>query len=157
MHDYISRTFDDSDLGFVSNSLYKKLNPLRIDFVVNSIFVKYISLSVRGKSYSCSQSGRRASQFVAMAEWDVTLYGPSPTEIPESAHPDSKFRPVKVHYYLKMSASVERESVSHQLLAVVSWHLPYPNKNAIGKPAQVWYNNRFECGGTCTFLPIWSY
>ena len=55
------------------SDLYKKPNPLISDVNVNSIFVKYTTVSVRGKSYSCSKLSRSQSQFVAMAEWDLTL------------------------------------------------------------------------------------
>ena len=144
-------TFDEADLGFVTE-LYRKLNPLIA--VVNSVYVKYTSLFLRGKSYSCSKASRKGTQFVALAEWDAALFGPPPTPVPEPTHPDSKFRPVKVHYYIRVSATAEFESVSHLLLAVVSWHLPHPNRDIIGKPAQVWNHSNFECGGIYTFLPV---
>ena len=142
--------FDELDLGFVTE-LYKKVNPLIVNIIVNSIFVKYTSLSLRGKSYSCSQASRKkGSQFVALAEWVSALFGPPPTPVPEPTHPDSKFRPVKIHHYIRVSATAD-ESVSHLLLAVVSWHLPHPNRDVIGKPAQVWNHSKFERGGIYTF------
>lgn len=50
--------------------------------------------------------------------------------------------------------STTAEGVSHLLLAVVSWHLPHPNRDVIGKPAQIWNLSKFERGGISTFLPV---
>ena len=42
----------------------------------------------------------------------------------------------------------------YMVLAVLAWYLPYPSKNIIGKPAQVWCCNQFETGGVSSFLPV---
>ena len=90
-----------------------------------------------------------------MAEWDSALFGPPPTPIPEPAHPDSKFRPVRIKHYIKASVVIgDSEPQDHLLLAVVSWYLPHTNKNVVGKPAQIWCYNKFESGGVHSFVPV---
>ena len=48
-------------------SLFRKLNQDESNNVIfNSVFLKYTSLSLRGKSYSCSRSSRTGSPYVAL-------------------------------------------------------------------------------------------
>ena len=105
----------------------------------------------RGYRYSVSKGHH---QCVAMAEWDPDLYGAQPTPLPDPMHPDSKFRPVKIKHYIKVSFSQEQMGCECMLLAVVARFLPHPSKHIIGKPAQVWFSNRFETGGVSSFLPV---
>ena len=120
--------------------------------MVNLTFLKYTSISCRGKAYSCSQSDRKGSQFVALAEWDLALFGPPSTPIPEPAHPDSRFRPVRIKHYIKVSVVVgDSEPQDHPSLVVVSWYLPHTNTNVVRKPAQIWCQ-KFEI--MCPFICI---
>ena len=147
-------TLDDDDILFVQ-SLYRKLNPVSLsDITVNSVFVKYTSLSLNGKSYnSCRRFVGRHANHIALAEWDEAVFGDPPTPVPDALHPDARFRPVQIHRFIKVSVAVQ-ESFEPLLLAVVSWHLPHPDKSVIGKPSQIWHHNKFESSGIHSFLPI---
>ena len=73
--------FDEIDIYYVL-ALYKKLyNVVNCDVTINSIFLRYNSLLLRGRMYSCSQSSRTESQYIALPEWDEDLFGPSPTPV----------------------------------------------------------------------------
>ena len=75
--------------------------------------------------------------------------------ITDSDHPSSNIRPAKVHYFMKVSLTAASTSnVVYVNLAYVSWCFPHPNKNKIGKPAQIWCHNLFECNGVHSFIPI---
>ena len=131
-------TLDDEDIQFVL-SLYRKLNPGSLsDVTINSVFViKYTSLSLNGKSYNCGRRsvGRRANN-VALAEWNVAVFGDPPTPVTDALHPDTRFRAVQIHHFIKLSVAGQ-ETFEPLLLAVVSWHLPHPDKCIIGKPSQI--------------------
>ena len=145
--------FDETDIYYVL-ALYKKLhNVVNCDVTINSIFLRYNSLLLRGRMYSCSRSSRTGSQYIALAEWDEDLFGPSPTPVVDCTHPDSKYRPVKIRHYIKVSVSLG-ENTSHFLLAAVQWYKPHLNKNMIGKPAQIWCRSAFEVGALHSFLPV---
>ena len=145
--------FDDLDLHLLL-SLFRKLNQDESNNVIfNSVFLKYTSLSLRGKSYSCSRSSRTGSPYVALAEWDEHIFGSPPTPLIDATHPDSKFRPVKIRHYIKASVSC-RENVSQLLLAAVQWYRPHPSKNSIGKPVQIWMHNVFEDSAIYSFMPV---
>ena len=131
--------------------LYKKLKPGASCTVVNSVYVQYTAIMYGGCRYGASKGQH---QFVAMAKWDSELYGAQPTPLPDPLHPDSKFRPVKIKHYTKVSFSQGQVECDHLLLAVVAWLLPHPSKDVIGKPAQVWCCNQFETGGISSFLPV---
>ena len=149
--------FDTEDMSILL-SLYRKLNPeiasgTDVTVTVNAVYAKYTSINLQGKPYSCSRSSRKGSQYVAVAQWDETLFGPPPTPLPDATHPDSKYRPVKIRHYIR--ASVCRGGNTCQLLlAVVQWFKPHSNKNGIGKPAQIWCYNTFENGAMYCFLPV---
>ena len=56
-----------------------------------------------------------------------------------------------------MKVSLTAASTSNVVyvnLAYVSWCFPHSNKNKIGKPAQIWCHNLFECDGVHSFIPI---
>lgn len=147
--------FDAQQLEFFL-SLYVKLNP-DIGYVIpNSTYLKYHSLAINGKVYASSEKDT-CSPFIAMAHWDEGLYGPPPTTLPNATHPDSRFRPVKVHYYVKANFSqyVGTEcSTGELLLLYVSWYFPHENQEFIGKPAQVQCRDFFERPGPHSFVPI---
>ena len=73
--------------------------------------------------------------------------------VPDSTYPNSKFRPVKIHHYLKVSLCFE-EKIENICLASVQWLKPHLDKNALGNPAQIWTNNNFEIGTKYAFIPI---
>ena len=115
-------TLDDQDIEFVL-SLYRNLNSgSSSDITINSVFVKYTSLSLKGKSYNCcsrSVSGR--THYIALAEWDKAVLGDPPTPLTDVIHPDSRFSPVQIHHFIKLSVAVQ-QSFEPLLLAVVSWY-----------------------------------
>ena len=143
--------FDTEDIHILS-SIYRKLNTRSdVDVTVNSAFLRYTSIVLRGKAYSCSRSSRTGTQYVAFAQWDENLLGQPPTPLPDATHPDSKFRPVKVRHYIRVAVLGGDTYLS---LAVVQWYKPHCNKDAIGKPAQIWCHNTFEDGAMYSFIPI---
>ena len=81
------------------------------------------------------------------------MFGHPPTPLADALHPDSKFRPVRIHHFIKLSLTVEH-NVQFLLLTVVSWYLPHPEKVIMDKPAQVWCYSKFECSGMHSFVPL---
>ena len=146
-------TFDDLDRSYVA-TLYQRLKPEMCGATVNSIYLRYTSISCRGKHYGCNQATSRGLPSVAMCEWDSTLFDSPPTPLSDSAHPDSKFRPVKIKHFIKASMVVEENKYDYLLLAVVLWYLPHPNKDVVGKPTQIWHHNKFEAGNFYSFVPV---
>ena len=146
-------TFDDIDRTYVA-TLHQKLKPEMRGATVNSIYLRYTSMSCRGKRYDCRQATSRGLSSVALCEWDSTLFDSPPTPLPDAAHPQSKFRPVKIRYFIKASIAIEENGYDHLLLAVVLWYLPHPNKDIVGKPTQIWHHNKFEAGNLYSFVPV---
>ena len=150
---------DAEDIHILS-SIYRKLNTnisgngMDPDVTVNSAFLRYTSIVLRGKAYSSSRSSRTGTQYVAFAQWDENLLGQPPTPLPDATHPDSKFRPVKVRHYIRVSVLGSDNNMSYLSLAVVQWYKPHCNKDAIGKPAQIWCHNTFEDGAMYSFIPV---
>ena len=120
-------TFDDLDRSYVA-TLYQRLKPEMCGATVNSIYLRCTSISCRGKHYGCSQATSRWLPSVAMCEWDSTLFDSPPNPLSDSAHPDSKFRPVKIKHFLNASMVVEENKYDYLLFAVVLWYLPHPNQ-----------------------------
>lgn len=87
-----------------------------------------------------------------MATWDSDIFGRPPTMLPNSEHPSAHLRPVKIHHFIK--ATVEHVTKSTLVLAQVSWYCPHPNRDIIGKPAEVWCPNLYETFGIHSFLPL---
>ena len=143
----------DEDDQLLLTSLYGKLHPDDCHFTVNSMYYKYSSITLDGKTFHCCQCNSKSKSYVAMAEWDVALLGLPPTPVVDSEHPDSKYRPVTVRYFIKISVTTG-EVVTHLTVAVVSWNKPHRKKNLIGKPTQVWSHNQFESFGVHSFLPV---
>lgn len=133
----------DAEDVHILSSIYRKLNTningstSDVDVTVNSAFLRYTSIVHRGKAYSSSRSSRTGTQYVTFAQWDEHLLGQPPTPLPDATHPDSKFRPVKVRHYIRVSVLGSDNNVSYLSLAVVQWYKPHCNKDAIGKPAQI--------------------
>ena len=83
-------------------------------------------ISRNGKTIGYSSSRQKASSpCIAIAEWDSDFYGPPPTTLADPTHPASKFRPVKIHHFAKVSISVG-EQVKYLVVAHVSWYYPHP-------------------------------
>lgn len=156
--------FDSHQLSFL-HTLYMKLHTEvetseeQYRVVPNSTHFQYKSLVINGKVYKSFEIEN--SPFIALAHWDETLYGSSPTPLPNGIHPDSKHRPVKIHYFVKATFSKFTAADSDQgpvstslLLAYVSWYFPHEDQQIIGKPAQVWCRNFFEVSGPHSFVPV---
>ena len=138
------------------NALFGKLNPQAVEYGSNSTYLRYYSVTINGKVYGSSEN--KSTPFVAMARWEDTIYGPPPTTLPNRGHPDAKFRPVKIHYYVKASFSVPTDeqspSITSYLLAYVSWYYPHNDQQLLGKPAQLWCSELCERPGVHSFVPI---
>ena len=133
-------TFDEEEKVF-SSTLYRKLYSVTLDVTAYTTFRKYSQLFLKSKTVSCTSS--QQSPCVVL----------SARCLPEPHHPDAKFRPVKIHYFVNVSFDVEGQ-LQHVIVAVVSWYFPQPTQHQLGKPAQVWSANQFESPGLHTYVPL---
>lgn len=115
----------------------------------STVFIKYSTINLRGKNIDCSQK----KPSIALAEWDIHLYGIPPSEVVEPALPTSKLRATKIHFFSKISFTVGEE-VSYMIVAAVSWFCPHPNQRLLEKPAEVWCHDKFEHPGIHSYLPV---
>lgn len=140
----------DSEDKQILSYLYGKINRVECsDVTINSVFQKYMSLLLKGKLYTCNRS---STYCVALAEWNDDIFGPPPTPLLDATHPESKFRPIKIRHYLKITVC-HGERIETISLASVQWFIPYLQKDGIGKPVQLWRND-FEVGALYSFLPV---
>ena len=147
------RAVFDSDCVAVLRQLYYKVFPDNhiTSLSGNSIFVKYMSLTLKGRLLSCC--GRRRHPFIVQALWNEDLYGTPPTTLPEPHQPNSHFRPVYVHYFVKAFFVVD-DVQSSLILVYVSWLFPHPQRYALGKPCEIWCNAMYESFGVHSFVPL---
>ena len=89
----------------VLEKLYFKLSSSHSSTcIVNSIFLKYSSVTINGKYFR--SAGKQSNvPVVILASWDENLYGSTPTPQPRSSllPPTSILRPVNVHYFTNVS------------------------------------------------------
>ncbi len=92
---------------------------------------------------------------VALALWDVNFFGTPPTPLPNQNHPSANNRPVDVDYFAKVNVYIgdSFDSISF-VVAHVSWYQPQPNRQLIGKPAEVWCISFYESFGMYSYLPV---
>lgn len=133
--------------------LYQRLYQTTYHVSVNSIFQKYSSIEIRGKRYNTNR------QSIALVKWDNDLFLDQATISEETLHHNSHCRPVKVHYFAKVSFFIgdhtsNRDSQGIILLAVVSWYFPHTCRHVLGKPVEVWSPSMFEAHGVYSFVPI---
>lgn len=146
--------FDSECLQFL-NELYCKMHPTISNYsvIINTIFKKFKSITLRGKAFS-SSGQRKNTPYIVMAEWKEILYGKQPTTFPNyNLETTSNVRPVDVHFYVEASVLVDGV-LSVLLLAHVSWLFPHPDRYTIGKPAQLWCRRKFEQVGIHSFVPL---
>ena len=117
---------------------------------VNSIFKKYSSLTLRGKTFS-SSGLRKRNPYVLMAEWKEDLYGPPPPD--HLLEVNSNIRPIDAHFYVIASFVVDGVPILLHL-AHVSWMFPHHSRYAIGKPAELWCRRKFEDPGIHSFVQL---
>ena len=91
--------------------LYQRLHQTTYHISVNSIFQKYSSIEIRGKRYTIQTSNPlpaiHCRQSIALVKWDNDLFLDQPTISEETLHHNSNCRPVKVHYFAKVSFLLE--------------------------------------------------
>ena len=114
--------------------------------VVNSIFLKYLTVTVNGKDYQ-STGKRTNTAVVAMSSWNNTLYGNPSTSLLGST------RPINIHYFIKVLYTVN-DITSSSLYAYATWFFPHPDRNAYGKPVELWCHNFYEPFGMHSFVPV---
>ena len=120
---------------------------------VNPVFLKYSSLTLKGKMFS-SYCKRPNGPCIVQAQWNEDYYGTPPTLVPEAfVVPASNIRPVKVHFYCKVYFTINSNTHS-DMLAFVSWLTPHPQRYSIGKPAELWKREHYEKFGLHSFLPL---
>lgn len=132
--------------------LYTKLT--YINSSASSIFAKYSSITVKDRVFR-SSGQRSQTPVVMLAVWDENLYGSTPSPLPTSSLlPTSTIlRPVSIHFYMKVSFCREN-TLDHVLLANVSWFYPHPDRDALGKPVELWCLRQFEPFGLHSFVPV---
>ena len=138
----------DADECEAIRKLYHKLYPLCSSFTVCSVFLKYSSVCLKGKTFGSSRMGSLQSRAcVSLALWDDTLNGQQPTTLPLGS--GVNYRPVQVHYYVKAMLSDTGYFPDHLLLARV---YPSQHRYVIGKPAELWCENLFEGFGVHSYI-----
>ena len=139
-----------SNLGILFTKLSS--SPASSVIEVNAIFMKFSSVVVKGKTFS--SSGKKTTPVVAMALWDERIYGKQPTPLPDPYEQHSNICPVNVHYYAKVTYTVD-DVISYDILAFVSWFFPHPQRYALGKPMELWCRSIFEpVNYSCSFVPL---
>ena len=142
----------DSDTRILVQTLIQKVNQASDtdELNVNSVFLQYSSLNIKGKTFSCS--GKRP--FIAQAEWKEEYYGIPPTPLIAISEPRYRLhrRPVKIRNYLKVNYSINSVA-SSIVFAFVSWMKPHEHRYHIGKPAELW-KDQHEIFGIHSFLPL---
>lgn len=125
--------------------------PNQEDLCINAAYRQYKSITVNNIVYP-STSKRKSS--IALANWDEELFGPPPSTGTTVINPqDITLRPIRIEHFVMISYSLNN-SLKTQCLAVVSWFQAHPQRFEIGKPAQVWCKQLFECHGLHSFLPV---
>ena len=113
---------------------------------VNAAYRKYKCVTVNNILYN-SKSKKKSS--IAFANWDEELFGPLPTPLTSTSivNPEDKtLRPVRIEHLVMISLNLNN-CIKTLCLAVVSWFQSHPCQFEIGKPAQVWCKQLFECHG----------
>ena len=119
------------------------------------IYQKYFTLLLNEKVFNCtSRKNANIADLYVIAEWDSSLYGNFITQFEDSDHPNNRFRPAKIHYFIRENINSENNESIDCTFAYVSWCLPHESKNVIGKPVEIWHHNLFEHAGIHSFVPI---
>ena len=112
--------FGTDEMSFIYKFLCKIHQITETDKIsVNSVFLKYSSVTLKGKVFSSSYK-KLKGPCIIQAHWNEEYYGPPTTQLPEPFRPTSNTRPAKVHFYCQVSYSINSNS-SSELLAFVSW------------------------------------
>ena len=146
--------FPNDDVLTLTQLLVKLLSlPNQDCLCVNAVYRKYKCVTVKNVLYK-SSSKRNSS--IALAEWDDELFGPPPTPLTSTStcivNPeDNTLRPVRIEHVM-ISFSLDT-CLKILCFAVVSCFQPHLE---IGKPAQVWCKQLFECHSLSSFLPVYK-
>ena len=73
-------------------------------FEVNTIFLKYSSVTINGKDYRSSEK-RQHPLVVQLVSWNTSLLGDFPTPLQRYSSDCSEKRPVNVNYFMKVSVT----------------------------------------------------
>ena len=142
----------DSETKTVVEALIQKVTRTsdEDDICVNSVFLQYTSLTIKGKTFYISSVKR---PFIALAEWKKEYFGAPPTQLGTS-EPRFKLlrRPIEIRNFLKVTYSVNSMQ-STVILAFVSWMKPHQHRHYLGKPAELW-KEQFEVFGIYSFIPL---
>ena len=138
----------------VIEQLYTKLTVDQESlFVVNSVYLKYSSITINGRQFG-SSGKRTTTSVVAQASWDEKLYGNPATPLPDSLAANNTLRPVNICHFMKVSVTVNMESTLSFLFAYVAWFQQHPDRYAFGKPVELWCPTLFEPFGLHSFVPL---
>lgn len=141
--------FSSDDVTKLTQLLVKLLSLTNEeDLFVNAAFRQYKCITLKNIMY-LSTSKRKSS--IALASWDEELFGPPPSSGTAVINPeDITLRPIRIEHFVMISYSLNKT----HCLAIVSWFEAHPQRFEIGKPAQVWCKQLFECHGLHSFLPV---
>ena len=145
------KVLDGSSQDTLSRLYCKMYSQSTDEVMVNSIITKYSSVSFKGKTFSISR--KNSVPYVVQAQWNESIFGSPPTSLPDSYLPTTNIWPVNVKYYFNATFTTEATTCS-LTFAYVLWLLPHPQRYALGKPAELWQNGLYECGGLHSFVPI---
>lgn len=140
------------DLRILYSNMYS-VSPSRLE--INSAFLKYKSISIRGKQLGSAKTRFSASSIV-MASWTPCLFAIGSSSRQSTAEIEStcqhEDRPTRINFFVKHSVLVNGTLKTH-LLFSASWFKYHPNKNSLGKPLTVWECDLFEAG-SCSVVPV---
>lgn len=84
--------------------------------VPNSVCTKYSSVTLKGKLFGSAGRGKPSGNSVVLSTWDESLYGLTPTSLPDAGLPLAYIRPVNVLYYLRVTFCVGTSACPDSLL-----------------------------------------
>jgi hypothetical protein len=130
---YVYASFDSDDTRCLESFCSKFLeNDTNANITVNSLHLKYYSILINDKQYNSTD--KSSFDVVALAKYDTFIYGASSCALIE--------RPVKIHYFAKISFTTNLDfNVRHLIIAIVSWFSQHPDYSIVGKPVGVWCNS----------------
>ena len=98
---------------------------------------------------------------VPLVKWDSQLFSNEPTTLNSVLQDQPHYwkRPIKVHYFAKISLMCKNPDSSSPfqesiLLSVASSYYPHSMRFACGNPVQVWCSDIFESHGLHTYVPL---
>ena len=109
------------------------------DINVCATFHKYKTVKIRNVSIG-SHKSRSHSSSIVIAQWKVSFFGPTCTEL----------RPMRINYFAKHSVVID-DKAHMFFLASVKWYRHHSKESVCGKPVTIWENELFDLEN---FIPV---